>query len=135
MKNIPSSVLMSMSPKNSLLCLLIYVSVSRHPAEIKADGGFTSRAQSNRCKDKDTNFSMWDHCKPAVKGFAIKPNDCYVSVSELFFVTIQWLEEKVPNGIERGIIYKIASSPIFISCAGTLSTRKYTHSLRSSIAI
>jgi hypothetical protein len=70
---------------------------------------------------------MWDHCKEAEEGYGNKMNDCYVSVSELFFVTVEWLEEKVPNGIERGIIYKIASSPIFISCAETLGARKYTN--------
>ncbi|KAJ4287195.1 hypothetical protein N0V90_012593 [Kalmusia sp. IMI 367209] len=93
---------------------------ARGPEAVKAAGGFASRAKSNKCKEKDINFSMWDHCKPATAGFANKMNDCYVSVSELFFVTVGWLEEKVPNGIESGTIYKIASSPIFISCSDTL---------------
>lgn len=59
-------------------------------------------------------------------------NDCYVSVSELFYVTIGWLEEKVPNGIEKGVIYKIASSPIFISCQDTLKGCKYPSLLGNS---
>jgi hypothetical protein len=77
---------------------------------------------------------MWDHCKPATKGFANKENDCYVSVSGLFFVTIGWLEDKIPDGIEKGTIYKIASGPVFISCADTLGACNYARLFSSALS-
>lgn len=89
-------------------------------------------------KNKEPNYSLWDHCKAkeADKKYGNLENDGYVSTTTDIAFSIKWVIEKLDpdNDPPLSTIYKIASDKNLIGCIETLKDGQYTNPLEFRVA-